>query len=140
MAKNYKELALLHKRYADCGLRILAFPSNQFASQEPGSNAEIKAFALSKGAKYDLFSKINVNPHTKTKPGQHPLYVYLTSLPLISHWVGKKTAGEIFWNYTKFLVDKDGVPKSRYGPRTSPLEAEKDIRTLLGCRDRPCKC
>ena len=70
--ENYTQMAELHSSYAEKGLRILAFPCNQFGAQEPGTNQVIKQFALDRGAKYDLFSKIDVNGDDA-----HPLYKYM---------------------------------------------------------------
>lgn len=119
-AKNYAQLADLHSRYAKQGLRILAFPSNQFANQEPGTNAEIKKFAISKGAQFDLFSKIDVNG-----VNAHPLYVYLKSRQ------GGTFGDGIKWNFSKFLVNKYGVPVKRYSPYDEPLSAEESIKEEL---------
>jgi len=121
--KNYKQLQELHTKYAEsAGLRILAFPSNQFGNQEPGTDAEIKEFATGKyGAQFDLFSKINVNGNDA-----HPLWKYLKS----------KQAGFLFdaikWNFTKFLVNKQGIPVARYAPNQEPMSFEKDIIRELG--------
>lgn len=120
--KNYKQLQELHTKYAEsAGLRILAFPCNQFGSQEPGTNAEIKEFATSKyGVQFDLFSKINVNGNDA-----HPLYNFLKN----------KQSGflvnAIKWNFTKFLINKDGVPVKRYAPNTEPLSIQKDLLKIL---------
>ena len=106
----------LHNRYHEKGLRILAFPCNQFGGQEPGTNTEIKAFSLSKGASFDLFSKIEVNG-----VNAHPLFVYLKSKA--GGWFGSS----IKWNFTKFLCNRNGIPVKRYSPTDNPLDAEKDI-------------
>ncbi len=118
---QYEGLEALHEKYAAKGLSILAFPCNQFLSQEPGSEAEIKSFCKrSYDVKFDLFSKINVNGDNT-----HPLYKYL-----------KENAGgfltdTIKWNFTKFLVDKNGKVIHRYAPSTKPQEIEADIEKLL---------
>ena len=118
--KNYAQLAELHSRYFEKGLRILAFPCNQFGKQEPGTNAEIKAFALEHGAEYDLFSKIDVNGDSA-----HPLYKYLKSKQ-------KGTFGNsIKWNFSKFLCNKEGIPVKRYASTTDPLSCVKDIEKNL---------
>jgi len=107
-------------------LKILAFPCNQFANQEPDSNEQIDTFARVKyGVKFDMFSKTNVNGDEA-----HPLWKYLKS----------KQSGflvnAIKWNYTKFIVDKNGQPVKRYGPKTNPLEMEADLLKYL---DQPCE-
>lgn len=106
----------LHNRYHEHGLRILAFPCNQFAGQEPGSNAEIKKFAFDRGANFDLFCKIDVNGEST-----HPLYAYLKSKQ------DGLFGNSIKWNFSKFLCSRDGIPVKRYGPNTEPLACEKDI-------------
>lgn len=118
--KNYAQLAELHTRYAEKGLRILAFPCNQFGNQEPGTNAEIKEFALARGAKYDLFAKIQVNGNDA-----HPLYKFLKRKQ-------KGTFGNaIKWNFSKFLCDKNGIPVARYAPTKDPLSCVSDIEKYL---------
>jgi len=116
--KNYKQLQALHEEYAESkGLRILAFPCNQFGSQEPGTNEEIKQFATGKyGAQFDMFAKISVN-----KDIGHPLYKYL------KHKQGGTLGDFIKWNFTKFLVDKEGLPVKRYAPNTEPNGTRKDM-------------
>eukprot|EP00638_Chattonella_subsalsa_P010240 CAMPEP_0117755476 /NCGR_PEP_ID=MMETSP0947-20121206/13476_1 /TAXON_ID=44440 /ORGANISM="Chattonella subsalsa, Strain CCMP2191" /LENGTH=131 /DNA_ID=CAMNT_0005574821 /DNA_START=241 /DNA_END=637 /DNA_ORIENTATION=+ len=118
---NYKDFEYLYSTYAGQGLEILAFPCNQFASQEPGTNAEIQEFAKSHGAKYPVFAKIEVNG-----PNTHPLYQFLKS-------ARKGTLGaDIKWNFAKFLVNEDGLPVKRYAPGTlSTSKYEKDIKALL---------
>jgi len=111
----------LHKLYHARGLSILAFPSNQFANQEPGSNAEIKAFAEARGAEFDLFSKIDVNGKNAS-----PLWDYLKAKQ--GGWFGDW----IKWNFTKFLVDREGQPVARFSPKTAPLDIVSDIERLLG--------
>ena len=110
----------LDKRYSEQGLRVLAFPCNQFAGQEPGTNKEIKKFALDKGAKFDMFSKIDVNGVSA-----HPLYVYLKSQQHGS------ITDSIKWNFSKFLCDRNGKPVKRYGPSHEPLSCEEDIKKEL---------
>ncbi|CAK9213625.1 unnamed protein product [Sphagnum troendelagicum] len=100
---------------------ILGFPSNQFGGQEPGSNEQIKEFACTRfKAEFPLFDKINVNGQN-----QAPLYKYLKSQK------GGLLGNSIKWNFTKFLVDKDGKVVERYAPITSPSKIEKDIKKLL---------
>ena len=110
----------LQNRYSEQGLRILAFPCNQFGGQEPGTNEVIKAFAAKKGANFEIFGKIHVNG-----PETHPLYIYLKS----------KQSGlftnDIKWNFSKFLCNREGVPVKRYSPTDSPLNAENNIKKEL---------
>jgi hypothetical protein len=98
------------------GLRILAFPCNQFGYQEPGNAEEIQCFVRDRKVKFDLFEKIDVNGK-----GAHPLYQYLK----------KEQGGTLFdaikWNFTKFIVDKNGKPVERHSPNTSPKEMLKNL-------------
>jgi len=116
--RNYRELVELHEKYGESkGLKILAFPCNQFGNQEPGTNEEIKEFAQGKyGVKFDLFSKIDVNGDTA-----HPLWKYLKY---------KKSGfmvDAIKWNFTKFLIDKNGQAVLRYATTTNPMAMEEDL-------------
>ncbi|VDL91678.1 unnamed protein product [Schistocephalus solidus] len=108
--RNYRQLQKLYTTYADQGLRILAFPCNQFGSQEPGTNEQIKNFAVAKyHVTFDLFDKVDVNG-----PNAHPIFAYLQEA-----LTGLLT-NSIKWNFTKFLVDRHGRPHSRYSPTTDP--------------------
>lgn len=118
--KNYAQLQELHQSYAEKGLRILAFPCNQFGGQEPGTEREIKEFVSTYGVEFDMFGKIDVNGSNAD-----PLYVFLKNA---KH--GTLT-NNIKWNFTKFLCDRHGVPVIRYSPTTSPLEIVKDIEKEL---------
>jgi len=119
---QYEGLQKLHKTYASKGLSILGFPSNQFLSQEPGTQKQIKEFcSLNYGVEFDMFSKIDVNGKNT-----HPLYKYLKSKQ--NGFLG---TGIIKWNFTKFLVDKNGKVVKRYAPSTEPKEIDKDIKELL---------
>ncbi|XP_059654293.1 probable glutathione peroxidase 2 [Cornus florida] len=119
---NYKELNILYEKYKDQGLEILAFPCNQFGWQEPGTNEEIQETACTMfKAEFPIFDKIDVNGKNAA-----PLYKYLKSEK------GGLLVDGIKWNFTKFLVNKEGKVVERYGPRTSPLQIEKDIQNLLG--------
>ena len=100
--------------------QIVFLPCNQFENEEPGSNAEVKAFAIEHGAKYDLFSKVDVNGSDAS-----PLFKFLKT-----KLTGELT-NDIKWNFTKFLCTKDGVPYKRYAPTTEPLSMESDIKVLL---------
>jgi len=116
--KNYTQLQALHDELAEeKGLRILAFPCNQFGSQEPGTNEEIKTFATTKyNVKFDMFAKINVNGSNAD-----PLWNYLKEKQ-------KGTLGNfIKWNFSKFLVDKNGQPVKRYAPNVEPFTVKKDF-------------
>ncbi|CAK9202725.1 unnamed protein product [Sphagnum troendelagicum] len=120
--QNYKELAELYKKHKENGLEILAFPTNQFGGQEPGSNEQIKDFACTKfKAEYPIFSKVNVNG-----PEEAPVYKFLKA-----NKGGGILGDSIKWNFGKFLVDKEGNVVDRYAPTTSPLKIEKDIQKLL---------
>jgi len=119
--RNYREFVQLDERYSKDGLSILAFPCNQFANQEPGTNAEIKKFAREKyGAKFDLFAKIDVNGD-----GAHPLW----------KWLKKEKPGFLFnaikWNFAKFLINRDGKPVERFEVTVNPLAMEEQIKKLL---------
>lgn len=109
---QYKDLEDLYKKYKDKGLRIAAFPANEFGAQEPGSDAEIKSFCLTKySLSFDLYSKIAVKG-----PAIHPLYKYLTA--------ESGYDGDIPWNFSKFLVDKEGKVVARFGPEANPVGKE----------------
>ncbi|KAJ8919853.1 hypothetical protein NQ315_006382 [Exocentrus adspersus] len=114
---NYAELVELYEQYGESkGLKILAFPCNQFAGQEPGTNAEICQFMQSKNVKFDMFEKVNVNGNDA-----HPLWKYL------KHKQGGILGDFIKWNFTKFIVDKNGQPVERHGPNTNPKDLVKSL-------------
>jgi len=114
---NYHQLQALYEKYEADGFRVAAFPCNQFASQEPGTNAEIKAAMKKKyGFTFDMFAKINVNGDDA-----HPLYKYLKRVK------GGWFTNEIKWNYTKFLINRQGVPVYRSSPQTAPNSMESMI-------------
>lgn len=118
---QYAGLEELHKKYASKGLSILGFPCNQFLSQEPGTEEEIKNFCTTNfGVEFDMFSKIDVNGENT-----HPLYVYLKQKS------GGFLTDAIKWNFTKFLVDREGIVLKRYAPSTKPKDIEADIQKLL---------
>jgi len=119
---QYQGLEALQRRYGDQGLVVLGFPSNQFGHQEPGSEAEIGAFCEKNyGVTFPMFAKIEVNG-----PDAHPLYGFLKdSAPGV---LGTKA---VKWNFTKFLVARDGTVFKRYAPTTRPDEMDADIETLL---------
>uniref|UniRef100_A0A3Q2YGX4 Glutathione peroxidase 4 n=1 Tax=Hippocampus comes TaxID=109280 RepID=A0A3Q2YGX4_HIPCM len=114
--------AEMHAKYAERGLRILAFPSNQFANQEPGTNAEIKQFAQSYNVHFDMFGKIDVNG-----PDAHPLWKWLKEQPNGRGFLGNG----IKWNFTKFLINKEGQVVKRYGPMDDPSVVEQDLPPYL---------
>ncbi|KAK9887891.1 hypothetical protein WA026_000195 [Henosepilachna vigintioctopunctata] len=113
---NYEQFVELYDKYADSkGLRILAFPCNQFSSQESGSCEKIKSFAETKGVKFDMFDKINVNGKKAD-----PLWAFLKdTLPEVT--CGRATGKDIKWNFTKFIINKEGIPVERYASSTKPL-------------------
>ena len=118
---QYAGLQELHESYASEGLSILGFPCNQFLSQEPGTEDEIKNFCMSSfGVEFDMFSKIDVNG-----ANTHPLYL------LLKEQAGGFVTDGIKWNFTKFLVDKNGKVVKRYAPSITPKEIEEDIKKLL---------
>ncbi|XP_027126350.2 probable glutathione peroxidase 2 isoform X2 [Coffea arabica] len=119
---NYKELNVLYEKYKDQGFEILAFPCNQFGWQEPGTNEEILETACTRfKADFPIFEKIDVNGKNAA-----PLYKFLKAEKR-----GLLIA-TIKWNFTKFLINKEGKVVERYGPHTSPLQFEEDIKNLLG--------
>jgi glutathione peroxidase len=119
---QYEGLEKLHDQYAKKGLAVLGFPCNQFLGQEPGTEEEIKSFcSLTYGVEFDMFSKIDVNGENT-----HPLYMYLKA-----NSSGVMGTDMIKWNFTKFLVDRDGKVIKRYAPSTKPKEIEKDILKYL---------
>jgi glutathione peroxidase len=122
LAPQFKGLEKLHQQYKDKGLAVLGFPCNQFMNQEPVSDEQMtEACEINFGVTFPLFAKINVNGSDA-----HPLYKHLK----------KEQKGllssEIKWNFTKFLVDKDGEVVKRFGPNTSPEKMEDEIKELLG--------
>lgn len=119
--KQYASLEELYLRYQERGLRILAFPANNFGAQEPGSDEEIKEFCTSNfDVTFDLFSKISVKGDDI-----HPLYRHVTEESAFP--------GELRWNFVKFLVDRQGVVLARYGTKVDPLDETliNDIEGLL---------
>lgn len=119
---QYKELEELYKEYKDQGFEVLAFPCNQFGAQEKGSNEEIKQFCdLNFNISFPLFEKIDVNGSNT-----HPLYSFLKK-----EKSGLLGSEKIKWNFTKFLVDKEGNVIERYAPQTKPSAIATDIKKLL---------
>ena len=118
---QYEGLQALYEKYADQGFEILDFPCNQFANQAPGTDDEIVTFCKGRfGVTFKQFSKIDVNGENES-----PLYKYLKSQK------GGVFGSNIKWNFTKFLVDKDGNVVSRYAPTVTPEKIDGDIRELL---------
>ena len=119
---QYNGLEELYQKYKDQGLVILGFPCNQFGKQEPGNDEEIQEFCkINHGVTFPIFSKIDVNGSN-----EHPLFDYLKgSLPGILGTEGIK------WNFTKFLIDKNGTPVKRFAPNTEPKDLAKEIESLL---------
>jgi glutathione peroxidase len=113
--KQYAGLEKLYQDYKNQDFIILAFPCNQFAGQEPGSEAEIVSFCqLNYGISFPIFKKIKVNGKEA-----HPLFVYLKKeLP-------ESLGGRVKWNFTKFLIDRTGNPLKRFSPAETPEEIEK---------------
>lgn len=127
LTPQYKELEELYKKYAPQGLAIAAFPANNFRAQEPGENAVIKQFCTQTyGVTFDLFGKISV-----LGGDQAELYKFLTS-----EKTNPGRAGEIAWNFTKFLVGRDGKVIARFEPKTKPDAPEviKALETALAAK------
>ena len=118
---QYEGLETLHNQYKDRGLIILGFPCNQFGNQEPGTEKEIaEGCLINYGVSFPMFSRIVVNGDNA-----HPIYKYLKNkLPGL---FGSK----IRWNFTKFLIDRNGIPVKRFSPATKPVQLIRDIEILL---------
>ncbi len=114
---QYADLQSLYETYGEKGLVVLGFPCNQFGGQEPGTSAEVEAFcSLNFGVTFPLFEKVDViGPHAD------PIFQYLT----------EQTGGEIKWNFTKFLVDRQGNVVHQYESAVKPLEIGAEIERLL---------
>lgn len=118
---QYKGLQELHESYGTQGFTVLGFPCDQFGHQEPGEDAEIAGFCERNfGVTFPLFSKVEVNGD-----GAHPLYQWLRSEK------GGLLGSKIKWNFTKYLVGKDGKVISRYSPTTKPEKIKGDIEKAL---------
>ena len=118
---QYKGLQQLYAELHDRGLEVLGFPCDQFGHQEPGSDSEIKSFCdLNYGVSFPLFSKIKVNGAEEDQ-----LYTFLKKQK------GGLLSDAIKWNFTKFLVDRQGNVVRRYAPSTAPLEIRADIEKQL---------
>lgn len=124
---QYEALEALYRRHRDAGFVVLAFPCNQFGRQEPGTADEIGTFCRERfDVTFPLFAKIDVNG-----PGAHPLYRWLKAAR-----PGVLGSASIKWNFTKFLVNRDGRVVARFGPRTTPDAIEPAVVDLLGAD--PC--
>ncbi|MBY0460743.1 MAG: glutathione peroxidase [Gemmataceae bacterium] len=120
---QYKGLEELSRQYKDRGLVVLGFPCNQFMGQEPGNEEEIKNFcSLKYDVTFPMFAKVEVNGKD-----EHPLYTHLKD-------AARGTFGTrgIKWNFTKFLVNREGKVVARFGPTTTPAQLTADIEKLLG--------
>lgn len=115
LTPQYEGLQRLYRKYSDRGFTVLGFPANNFAGQEPGTNAEIKFFCTHNyGVSFPMFAKISVKGED-----QHPLYGFLTSRELHPEF-----GGDIQWNFTKFLIGRSGEILARFEPRTGPEHTE----------------
>ena len=121
LTPQYEGLEALNQKYRDKGLVILGFPCNQFANQEPGDDQSIsEGCIINYGVSFQMFSKVDVNgSHT------HPIFRYLKKE--LGGWFGSR----IKWNFTKFLVDRNGKPLKRFSPVTKPEAIDKYLEKLL---------
>jgi glutathione peroxidase len=120
LTPQYSGLEQLQRRYRDRGFSVLGFPCNQFGNQEPGTPEEIEAFCSANyQVSFPLYEKIEVNG-----PGRHPLYQLLCSVP-----DAEGQAGDVQWNFEKFLVSPDGQVVARFRPMTDP-QAEELVEAL----------
>ncbi len=119
---QYAGLQALYGKYRDRGFAVLGFPCNQFGSQEPGSEQEIGQFCSTQfDVTFPMFAKVEVNG-----ANAHPLYQYLKAAA-----PGVLGTEAIKWNFTKFLIDRDGRVVSRHAPKQEPRELEREIEALL---------
>ena len=119
---QYEGLEKLQNNYSSEVFSVLAFPCNQFGGQEPGTNEQITEFcSLNYGNTFPIFSKIDVNGKNA-----HQLFNFLTS-----EKKGLLGTQKIKWNFTKFLINKDGEPVNRYGSSTTPEQIQSDIEKLI---------
>ena len=122
---QYEDLQKLYTKYQEQGFVVLGFPSNDFMSQEPGTDAEIKTFcSTTYGVTFPMFSKMSVKGE-----GQSPLYAFLTG-----DETNPKFSGKISWNFNKFLIGIDGVIINRFGSRDKPLDPKitEAVEAALG--------
>ncbi|MEH0152540.1 glutathione peroxidase [Limibacter armeniacum] len=121
LTPHYKGLEKLYNKYKDRGLVVLGFPCNQFGEQEPGSAEDIQEFCqLNYGVSFPMFDKVDVNGENA-----HPIFEYLKSE--LNGFLGNK----IKWNFTKFLIDKNGKPVKRFAPTTKPDRMEASIEKII---------
>ncbi|SKB80790.1 glutathione peroxidase [Parapedobacter luteus] len=121
LAPQFEGLEALHQRYKDRGLVVLGFPCNQFMGQEPETNDTVEETCkVNHGVTFQLFEKCDVNGKDT-----HPVFRYLKSQ------LGGLFGSRIKWNFTKFVIDKDGRPRKRYAPTTKPEAIEPDILKWL---------
>lgn len=121
LTPQYEGLEALYEKYKNNGLVILGFPCNQFGSQEKGSADEIQEFCqVNYGVSFPMFEKIEVNGKNA-----HPIYKYLKSE--LSGVLGSR----IKWNFTKFVIDKNGNPVKRFGPTTTPQNMESYLKKIM---------
>ena len=140
---QYDGLEALYQKYKDQGFVIVGFPCDQFAHQEPGSDEEIAEFCrINHGVTFQLMKKIDVNG-----PNADPIFEYLKSAAPEEDYRGLKAKAthtllkgisksvekdsDILWNFTKFLINRDGTLVKRYAPVTTPEDIEKDIQGML---------
>ncbi len=127
LTPQYAGLEALQRRFGDRGLKVLGVPCNQFAGQEPGSSEEIATFCSSTyGVTFPVTEKVDVNGQH-----QHPLFAVLTSVPDTSG-----EAGEVQWNFEKFLIGRDGKPSARFRPTIEP-ESELVVSAIEGALAQP---
>ncbi|BFI99432.1 glutathione peroxidase [Priestia sp. Y58] len=119
---QYKDLQALYEEEKENGLTVLGFPCNQFGGQEPGNSNDIEQFCeLNYGVSFPMFAKVDVKGEHA-----HPLFTYLTEQA-----PGLLGSKGIKWNFTKFLVNRQGEVVKRYAPQTAPKDIQKDIKELL---------
>jgi glutathione peroxidase len=142
LTPQYDDLQKLYERYQEQGLEILGFPCNQFADQEPGSSADAQAFCqINYGVKFPIFDKVDVRDEKA-----HPLFTYLTqkapfegfdsSAKQLNQFLEAKfpdflEGDSIKWNFTKFLIDREGHVVKRFEPSIVPMDMEESIKALL---------
>ena len=137
LTKQYEGLEKLHERFRDQGFAVLGFPANDFAGQEPGSDAEIASFCTANfGVQFPMFSKL-----VATGPDKHPLYAALTAAQpatedragmedmLRGYKIEPTAAPEVLWNFEKFLIGRDGRVLRRFAPDTTP-DADKLVAAI----------
>jgi len=118
LTPQYEGLQALYEKYADRGLVVLGFPCNQFAEQEPGTAEEVESFCkLNYGVTFPLFAKSDVNGDD--------------ALPLFKHLVAETGGQDIAWNFTKFVIDREGRVAKRFEPKETPESMASEIESLL---------